>query len=293
MKCGTFICFLAMSLLSLSVIGQETATQEKKQEQAGEKTNVVTPVPLTEGSATLSPDNSKVEFVGIHVGDDPKPRLGGFEKFTGSVAVNDDGSFKAMTIEFETASLWTQMGEKLTGHLKNEDFLDVEKYPSAKFVSKSTKPSEKEGVINIVGDFTLMDKTNEITLPATISKTDAGLVLKSEFKLDRETFGMNKMLDRVSKEVSITLSVGEKTKTQGGGNDQASKRGGRGQRGGRTPGSMFKNQDKDGDGKLTGDEIPQFLKARIDSIDTDKDGSITLEEIQKGMGGRGGRGNRN
>jgi Ca2+-binding EF-hand superfamily protein len=56
---------------------------------------------------------------------------------------------------------------------------------------------------------------------------------------------------------------------------------------------MFKNQDKDGDGKLTGDEIPQFLKARIDSIDTDKDGSITLEEIQKGMGGRGGRGNRN
>ena len=290
MKRATFFGFMAVTLFSLNAVGQESATQEQVGPATNAKAVVVTPVALSDGSATLTPENTKVDFVGIHVGDDPKPRLGGFAKFTGSLELNVDGSLKSMSMEFETASLWTQNGDKLTGHLKNPDFLDVEKYPTAKFVSKSTKVGAKEGTVDIVGDFTLMEKTNEITIPATLTKTNEGVALKSEFKLDRATFGMDKMLDRVSKLVSITLSVGEKTTVQAAGKDQAENRGARGQRGGRSPGNMFKNQDKDGDGKLTGDEIPQFLKARVEKIDSDKDGSITLEEMQKAMGGRGGRG---
>jgi len=66
--------------------------------------------------------------------------------------------------------------------------------------------------------------------------------------------------------------------------------GGRGD-GGFDPSMMFKRRDANGDGKLSGDEIPGRMRGRIDRLDTDKDGAITLQEFRSGMGGmRGGRG---
>ena len=286
MKRITLLALMMAAAFCTESYGQAVATQKTAQGEQAKAAAIA--VALKDGTATLTPENTKVNFVGIHVGDEPKPRLGGFAKFTGSLAVNEDGTLKSLSMEFDTASLWTQNGADLTAHLKNADFLNVEKYPSAKFVSKSIKASEKEGMIEVVGDFTLMGSTNEISMPSKLTKTDEGVMLKSEFKLDRGVFGMNKMMDRVSKEVAITLSVGEKTSGGAAGGKPAEGRGNR--RGGRNPGAMFKNQDKDGDGKLTGDEIPQFLKAKLDTLDGDKDGSITLEELKKGMGGRGGRG---
>lgn len=59
---------------------------------------------------------------------------------------------------------------------------------------------------------------------------------------------------------------------------------------------MFKDRDGNEDGKLSGNEIPEQMKARLSQIDTDGDGAISkaeLEEMasrfQRG-GGRGGRG---
>lgn len=46
------------------------------------------------------------------------------------------------------------------------------------------------------------------------------------------------------------------------------------------PAAIFNAMDTDGDGKLTGDEIPDRLKTNLDAMDADKDGSITLEEQQ-------------
>lgn len=259
-----------------------------------------TPVAVVDGKAILSPENTKVNFVGKHEAENPEPRLGGFQKFKGELAMSEDGSaISGMTMEFETGSVWTEIGAKLTDHLKNEDFLDVEKYPTAKFVSKSVSAGE-EGMVNVVGDFTLMGKTNEITIPVKMTKSDEGVLVKGELKLDRTSFGMNEMLDRVSKEVAITLSVGEKTVVPGaGGRGQGGRgQGGRGQggRGGFDVDAFFKNQDADGDGKLSGDEIPQRMSGALDRIDTDKDGSISMEEMKAMMerrgGGGGGRGQR-
>jgi Ca2+-binding EF-hand superfamily protein len=47
----------------------------------------------------------------------------------------------------------------------------------------------------------------------------------------------------------------------------------------------WKGMDKDGDGKLTGDEIPERMKGALDKIDTDKDGSISREEMDKASQG--------
>jgi acetyl esterase/lipase len=41
-----------------------------------------------------------------------------------------------------------------------------------------------------------------------------------------------------------------------------------------------KNNDRNGDGKLTRDEFPDWAKAKFDVIDTDEDGFVTIEEMR-------------
>ncbi len=268
----------------------------------GEEEKGPTPVSLSEGVATLSPENSKVEFVGKHEGSEPKPRLGGFAKFSGKLTVDDAKSVSALEMEFETTSLWTELGDKLTNHLKNGDFLDVEKHPKAMFKSTAVKAGES-GSFDITGDFTLMGTTKEISFPAKIEMTDAGVTLLSDFELDRTSFGMNKMTERVSKGVAIKVSVGEKTAKpkksaqMAGGRGQGGRgQGGRRGGGGGDPKAFFDRMDADKDGKLTKEEMPERMADRFDSLDADEDGSVTLEEMKKaftrggGQRGGGGRG---
>jgi polyisoprenoid-binding protein YceI len=276
---------VAVTMLSTICMAQETETEQRSSRPKLEAVDVTSNKPvkatIDDGKVKLSPENSKVEFVGTHTGDDPRPRLGGFARFRGLLTMADEGaSVQSLELEFDTTSLWTQLGGKLTDHLKTADFLDVEKYPTAKFVSKKIAAAESKGVVNVVGDFTLMDKTNEITLPAEFKVEDGSLTLKSELSIDRTVFGMTKMTEGVSKEVAITFVIGERTRSPGAG--QMAGRA-RGQRGRFDPAAMFKQQDADGDGKLTGDEIPKRMQQNIKIFDGDGDGSITMEEIHQAM----------
>lgn len=65
--------------------------------------------------------------------------------------------------------------------------------------------------------------------------------------------------------------------------------GGQGGGGGFDPAEVFKRRDADNNGKLEGDEIGERMKARMEEIDKDKDGIVTMEEFLAGMpSGRGG-----
>ncbi len=61
---------------------------------------------------------------------------------------------------------------------------------------------------------------------------------------------------------------------------------------------MFEQRDANGDGKLSGDEIPERMRDRLSVIDTNGDGSLDKSEVEKAMarmgdrlGGRPERGN--
>lgn len=62
-------------------------------------------------------------------------------------------------------------------------------------------------------------------------------------------------------------------------------------RGGMNADQMFEQYDKDKDGKLSKEELPEQMQAFFDMLDSDSDGFLTKEEMSA-FGGRGGRGGR-
>lgn len=60
------------------------------------------------------------------------------------------------------------------------------------------------------------------------------------------------------------------------------------QRGPRDISAMFKRFDADNNGSLEGREIPPQMRRRIQQLDLNKDGKLTLDEVKKARAGAGG-----
>ncbi len=207
-----FLCVAAGFTLALvgcagEEAGDTTATIDSPSQDLG-TASTAPESPDSEPAAAgdevaVTPENTKIQFVGIHVGDKPDPRTGTFESFAGK-AVLSEGKLTSLSVEIDTTSVQTEM-DKLTNHLKSPDFFDVNEHPKATF--QSTSIEEGENGVNVTGDFTLLGKTNSISFPATVSTAD-GLTLKAEFEIDRTKFGMEYSVDKVAKEVAMTITIG-------------------------------------------------------------------------------------
>ncbi|MEZ6060561.1 MAG: YceI family protein [Planctomycetaceae bacterium] len=171
-----------------------------------------TPEPGTgasEGSAmALTPENTKIEFIGTHVVDekpDPNARRGHFGAFQGTASVSD-GKLQSVSVDIETESLATG-NAMLDNHLKSADFFDVVEHPTASFKSASVEPGDGD-TVTIRGELTLLGNSGEVSIPATISTTD-GLTLNAEFVIDRTEFGMDYDPSKVEKDVTLMISIGK------------------------------------------------------------------------------------
>lgn len=185
--------------------------------------NSTAAVPI-ESVVILSPNNSRINFVGTHVGEDPKPRLGGFGEFSGFIKVDEDNQvLNSIVVDINVDSVWSEFAD-LTKHLKSAEFFDVEEYSRAKFVSTEIK-TEKKGECLVVGNLTLHGETKRISFQAAYRFENDGLLFAAKFQLDRSQFGMDQMLGGVEKLVSLDIFVGQPTnipdaKSGHGGNDQ-------------------------------------------------------------------------
>lgn len=158
-------------------------------------------LPLASGESKLTWVGSKV--TGKHDG--------GFEKFTGTIELTDGKIEQGkVTVEIDMTSV-TSDAEQLTGHLKNADFFEVEKFPTAKFESTSVKAGGKDGATHtITGNLTLRGETKSIEFPATINLAEKELTVKSEFSINRKDFGIvytGKADDLIRDDVLIRLDL--------------------------------------------------------------------------------------
>ena len=151
--------------------------------------------------------DSKINFLASKIVGSEQP--GGFEKFVGQHNVAD-GELVAegSKIVIDMHSIWTEAGARLTNHLKNADFFEVEKNPTSTLIA--TKIEEVDGKQMITGDLNMHGVTKSITFPAEVSVTNQEVTLTAEFHLDRSEFDMGftgRADNVIRKEVIMTLDV--------------------------------------------------------------------------------------
>lgn len=161
-------------------------------------------VAVADEKFTLSGENTKIEFVGSKT--DGK-HTGGFKKLTGTASIDGDVSTLKVEVEIAMDSTYAD-DEKLTAHLKSPDFFGVKAHPKATF--KSTKVAKSDAGADITGELTLNGKSKEITVPAKVESKDGVLTLNSEFKIDRNDFGIVYGKGKIDSEVALKVAISAK-----------------------------------------------------------------------------------
>lgn len=165
----------------------------------------------------IDPAHTTVSFKVRHLG--VTWVQGEFQRVSGSVRYDrKNPGASAADIVIDADSINTRNARR-DNHLRNDDFLLVEKHPTITFKSKSVKNAGAEG-LDLVGDLTIRGVTREVVLKvADISgevKMRRGTVkmgASATTRINRKDFGVkyNRLLEAgglvVGDEVRITIDV--------------------------------------------------------------------------------------
>jgi polyisoprenoid-binding protein YceI len=177
---------IVVALIALGCANPAANKTQATVTEASQETNASKPA----GAETLaiSPDNSKVEFVGAKV---TRSHNGSFKQFNGAIDLINSGIDQSrVTIDIDTASVVTDE-DALTNHLKTPDFFDVAKFPKATFTSTKIEPNTTAGATHTVtGNFELHGVKKSITFPANIQVAPDNVTVNAEFAINRKDFGI-------------------------------------------------------------------------------------------------------
>ena len=185
------------------VAGGETASTSKVPAVPAAKPD---PLENAERELVLDTRRSSVGFVGRKV---TKDHEGTFTDFEGKAQLKGYVP-KSLEITIQTGSVSTDHPD-LTNHLKDPDFFNAAKYPTARFRSTKVRPgAEGAATHTVTGELSMLAVTKRITFPVTIVVTDAGATGLAEFKINRKDFGIvypGRPDDLIHDEVLLKLNL--------------------------------------------------------------------------------------
>ncbi|GIV43621.1 MAG: hypothetical protein KatS3mg035_0744 [Bacteroidia bacterium] len=122
------------------------------------------------------------------------------------------GSFVLNMNTIEVTDLKPGEGkEKLEGHLKADDFFNVEKYPTAKFEITSVTPDTTGGNTHkIEGNLTIRETTKSITFGAKVNISEDAVEATTNFNINRKDWGIQyegKKDDLIRDEVNFNIQI--------------------------------------------------------------------------------------
>lgn len=139
--------------------------------------------------------------------------VGQFMDYDGQIILDHDNPDQSsVTINIRTASIMTGQADFDT-HLKSADFFNVEKYPTATFVSTKVTLLE-DNRATVEGNFTLLGITKPLTLKVRFNKRAmdiqknimrAGFSVKTTIK--RSLWGMKHYLPFIGDDVIIRIEA--------------------------------------------------------------------------------------
>jgi polyisoprenoid-binding protein YceI len=115
---------------------------------------------LPTGTYTLDAAHSRIGFVARHAMV-TKVR-GAFNAFDGSFEIADDLSSSWAKVSLDAASVDTRNGQR-DDHIRGEDFLAVESYPTISFASTRVEGAQ-DGSLRLTGDLTVKGQTRPVTV---------------------------------------------------------------------------------------------------------------------------------
>ncbi len=137
---------------------------------------------------------------------------GRFNKFSGKFSFDEASPEKAsVEVNIDTVSVDSNHAER-DKHIRSDDFLDVKKYPQAKFVSTSYTPG-KNGTGTLKGNLTLHGVTKPLQIE--VESIGAGndpwggyrMGFEGKTRFTMADFGIMKNLGPKSKDVELILSI--------------------------------------------------------------------------------------
>lgn len=175
----------------------EIKMSEMSEGEVAEETSQKTAV--EDGSYVVVAEDSKVNWAGKKPLIDGYVNKGYLAVSGGQIEVSGDKVSGNFTIDMNSLSVSdtpTKPGKEsaLEGHLKSENWFDVEQFPEASFVITQTvqsSDSNSGGNYVVTGDLTMKGVTDEITFPANVYLNDSGsLVADASFEFDRTKWGI-------------------------------------------------------------------------------------------------------
>lgn len=165
------------------------------------------------GSALpIDTTQSRIEWLGAKV---TRTHDGGFEDFHGTVHL-DGETLTGVDLTIDAASIWSDT-ERLTGHLRSEDFFEVETYPEARFRADTFEPIAAADSVEwadathrVSGILTIRDRSNRVTFPARVDIADGRVTAEADFIIDRQQWGLTypgQPDDLIRDEVRVKLHV--------------------------------------------------------------------------------------
>lgn len=183
-----FLKFAAITMLALVFTNCKDKAEEAET-TAVEETAETTAVSV---KYLVDTDNSTIMWKGF------KPT----GEHTGTITI-ENGVFAMNGNTIESGTFLIDMGSitvtdipaedegnaKLTGHLKSDDFFNVEQYPSSAFTV--TAFEMKDGKAMLSGNLKMKDAENNITIPVNVSENgDTVIITSDKFVIDRSKWNI-------------------------------------------------------------------------------------------------------
>lgn len=154
----------------------------------------------------LSGDNTRVTFIGTA---GKSSHEGAFDRLSGEwMLPTDDIKDSQFAVRIDIDSVRTRIG-LLTDHLKQDDFFDTKKFPTAAFVSNAIEPEPgKDGATHrVTGEFTIHGVTRRVIFPAKIAVNSNAVSLDAKFTIKQSEYGMARAMESARDDVAVTVSL--------------------------------------------------------------------------------------
>ncbi|WP_037361681.1 YceI family protein [Amycolatopsis orientalis] len=151
------------------------------------------------GTYTIDAAHSRIGFVARHAMV-TKVR-GSFNEFEGSFTLDGENpANSSASVTIQTKSVDTRNADR-DGHLRNNDFLSVDQFPTITFTSTGIKQTG-EDTFDVTGDLTVKDVTKSVTIPF-----EFGGSAKDPFGNDRVGFEGSTTINRSDYGVTFNAAL--------------------------------------------------------------------------------------